>query len=248
LEVATFRALAEALTGTPVKELTARDETFLTQILQDDEREIDCSQINELLLLVNKDRIESPFFNRFFQQPCRVSTIRNGVGRFQKMALLRYGNFIYAYRTLSRIRTDEALNKELGAWAMPREDMILRYRRRRGRLIEIEQIPRHDTPLVGYLSAGAIIAEHRRAAFLQNQLPPVEEQGGKDWQEFENEAIADAAGDPAEHVPLRSIIANFRAANQGATVAQFAEHLAVVLQQLAEQSARLDSVRAMGHP
>ncbi len=97
LDAATFRSLAEALTGTPVKELTARDEAFLGQILQDGERQIDCSQINELLLLVNKDRMEPPFFDRFFQPPCRVAMLRDGVNRFQKMALLRYGNFIYAY-------------------------------------------------------------------------------------------------------------------------------------------------------
>lgn len=244
MQPGTFRSLVEALTGTPVKELTPRDEAFLQQILQDDEREIDGSQLNELLLLVNKDRMESPFFKRFFQPPCRVGTIAAGVNRFQQMALLRYGNFIYAYRTLSRIRTDEALQTELGEWDTPTAEVIARFQARSNKLIEIEQIQRLNTPLVGYMSAGAIVAENKRATFLQAQLPPAEGQAGKDWQEFEDETIEDAAGDPAEHGPLRSIIANYRVANAGATVAQFAEHLAVIQPQLAGQSAQLDSVRA----
>ncbi len=245
MEPNTFLSLVEALTGTPVKELTARDEAFLEQILQDDEEVIDCSQLNELLLLVNKDRLGAPFFRWFFKPPCKVSTIAGGVDRFQKMALLRYGNFIYAYRTLSRIRTDAALREELGDWAMPAEEAIARYQARSKGLIDIELIPRADTPLVGYLSAGAIIAESKRATFLHQQLPPADEQAAKNWQEFEEEAIADAAGDPAEHRPLRNIIANYQVAHADATVAQFAEHLEAVLPQLAEQSTRLDGVRAV---
>ena len=48
--------------------------SFLEQILQDDNRQIDCSQLNELLLMVNKDRVGLPFFRRFFIPPCTVSS------------------------------------------------------------------------------------------------------------------------------------------------------------------------------
>ncbi len=245
METDTFLSLVEALTGTPVKELTARDKTFLQQILQNDEREIDCSQMNEFLLLVNKDRMEPTFFDWFFKPRCKISAIRDGVVHFQKMALLRYGNFIYAYRSLSRIRTVEVLRKELGEWAVPTVDVVKRYQARSEKLIEIEQIPRQDTPLVGYLTPGAIIAEDRRAEFLLKQLPAADERPAKDWEEFEQEVIADAAGHAAEHDALRSIITNFRDANNEATVAAFAKHLAVIQPQLAEQSTRLDNVRAI---
>lgn len=165
MDVATFRSLAEGLTGTPVKDLTESDEAFLTQILQNDEREIDCSQFNELLLLINKDRIEPAFFLRFFGPGCRISGIRGGVRKFQVKALLCFGNFIFAYRTLSRIRTAEALEKELGPYARNPEEVIASFAARADKLIEIEQIQREDTALVGYLSAGAIIAENGRAVF-----------------------------------------------------------------------------------
>src|SRR4051812_29262256 len=57
LDADAFLLLAEALTGTPVKEVTDIDRTFLNSVLADDARTIDCSQLNELLLLVNKDRV-----------------------------------------------------------------------------------------------------------------------------------------------------------------------------------------------
>jgi hypothetical protein len=57
--------------------------------------------LNELLLLANKDRVKQPFYDYFFRANCRISDIQAAVGRFQKMALLCYGNFIFAYRKLS---------------------------------------------------------------------------------------------------------------------------------------------------
>jgi hypothetical protein len=242
VHVATFQKLAECLTGTPVKDLSDRDIGFLGQILQDDEREIDCSQLNELLLLVNKDRIELPFFKRFFPPPCNVSIIGAGVQRFQKMALRRYGNFIYAYRKLSCIPTDAALLTELGDCATASNDLVTRYHDRSGKLIEVESIERENTPLVGYLSAGEIVAENSRAGHLRNQLPPPAERAGADWAVYEAAVIA-AALVAGEHSPLRAIIANFRAANQGATLAQFGEYLEAVIPILAERLALLQSVR-----
>ena len=240
----TFCGLAGALTGTPVKELTPRDEAFLEQVLADDERPIDCCQLNELLLLVNKDRLEPPFFDRFFGPDCRVSTIGGGIRRFQKMALLRFGNFIFAYRKLARLPNAEALEEELGEYAKLPADLEAEFQERANWLIEVEDIVRQDTPLVGYLSAGAIVAENRRATFLRDQLPAPAEQAAAEWEAFEEAAIADAAGDPAEHQPLRNIISNYRAANAGATVADFAAYLEGVIPQLAEWQNRLNTVRA----
>ena len=66
LDAETFLHLAEALTGTPVKGDTETDRSCLRDILADDSRHIDCSQFNELLLLVNKDRVSECFFAHFF--------------------------------------------------------------------------------------------------------------------------------------------------------------------------------------
>lgn len=53
-----------------------------------------------------------------------------------------------------------------------------------------------------------------------------------------------ANADQREHRPLRTILANYRARHEGASVADFATYLGGILPQLDERSARLDEVRA----
>jgi hypothetical protein len=97
-----FMGLAEGLIGTPVKDVTDTDRAILEQLLADDARTIAHSQRNELLFLVNKDRMERAFFDYFFGAGCTVGTLSSSVLAFQKVAMLCFGNFIYAYRTLPR--------------------------------------------------------------------------------------------------------------------------------------------------
>src|SRR5947209_416200 len=52
-----FCEFVEKLTGSPLKGGTARDTAFLVQALSDDSRLLSCAQFNELLLLMNKDRV-----------------------------------------------------------------------------------------------------------------------------------------------------------------------------------------------
>jgi len=91
-----FFYLAELLSGTELKAKDAIDTQSLGSILADDDRTIDCSQFNELLLLVHKNR------EYFFGAECTVGKIPDGVQRFRKNAMLRYGNFVFGFRTLSR--------------------------------------------------------------------------------------------------------------------------------------------------
>ncbi len=243
MDIATFASLMQALTGRPVKGLTDRDKGFLERILKDEGKVIDCCQFNELLLLVNKDRVEPPFFDYFFRKACPVSDIRAGVERFQKMAMLCYGNFVFAYRKLSRLRRVEKLVRALGAYARDPQQIATSFAGRGDKLIEVELIKREQTPLVGYLSAGEIVAENKRAAFLRNRLPPEAERAAADWSAYEATAI-EAAGTTDEHRPLRTIIANYRAANQGATVAQFAKYLDSIIPRLEARLTLLNEVRA----
>src|SRR5258705_4581643 len=100
VHVEEFKKLVESLTGRPVGTKPS-DDDFLTRALENDEQTIDCSQLNELLLLANKDRVEKAFFDFFFVQKgsatseCRSKDIREGVKKFQKSAMLCFGNFIY---------------------------------------------------------------------------------------------------------------------------------------------------------
>jgi hypothetical protein len=68
------------LTGTEVKGRDEIDFEALAAILRDD-KAIDYSQLNELLLMVQKDRVEAPFFERFFGADCTIGKIPQGARR-----------------------------------------------------------------------------------------------------------------------------------------------------------------------
>jgi hypothetical protein len=101
-----FIRQVQLLTGSEVKGHDQIAHESLAAILCDDSTPLDCSHLNELLLLVHKDRVEKPFFDHFFGPTCTVGGIPICVAGFQKAALLLYGNFVFAYRTLSRIQVN----------------------------------------------------------------------------------------------------------------------------------------------
>jgi len=242
LDANQFIRLAEGLTGTPVKDVTATDRQILDSLLAEEARPIGHSQLNELLLLVNKDRMERGLFDYFFGGDCTVGTLGAGVLRFQTLAMLCYGNFIHAYRTLARAASVPALEAELGEWARQPQELEDRFAERSPKLIDIELIPREHTSLVGYISAGEVVAEGERCTFLRAQLPAAGALPAATWPAYEAAVLA-AAG-PPERPALRALLANYLKRHPGATVAQFAEYLAGVAPVLEGNSSLLGSVRA----
>ena len=236
-----FITFAGQLTGTPVKDVTETDCAILSQLLADDARTISHSQLNELLLLVNKDRMERPFFDYFFGAKCTVGTLDGCLRKFQELAMLRFGNFIYAYRLLSRSSSLPALEKELGEWARKPEEILNGLAARGSKLVDIELIRREDTSLVGYISARETVAEGERCAFLQMCLPGPEDLPGSDWTAYEESL--DTAAEPKEQGALRAMVSNYRNRFPEATLAQYAAYIDGIAPILQENSARLDSVR-----
>ncbi len=153
MEVPRFLELVEHLTGTSAKILNENENQCLARILRDDGHKLDCTQMNELLLLVNKDRLETPFYDHFFGRGCKIADLTKGVENFQKAAMLCYGNFVYAYRTLSRFKDDTELKKELRPILRQPKDIVKDFRNRSQKLLEIDPIEKERTFLVGYLSA-----------------------------------------------------------------------------------------------
>ena len=179
------------------------------------------SQLNELLLLVHKDRVELPFFNYFFGSACTVETIPAGVRRFQQTAMLRYGNFVFAYRKLSRIKTHEALLVELDEAARDPEVELNRLLSRKPKLLETDKTDRGSTPFVGYLSAGQIRAELPRCELLLKAAeltgPPL------DWEAY-NIQVRTLASD-LEWPVLQEIIHNFQLRTASALASDFVRFL-----------------------
>lgn len=163
------------------------DLNFLAKAVANDNELIDYSQFNELLLMANKDRVEAPFFERFFcsSKPglCMVGEITEGVKKFQKMAMLRFGNFIYAYRILSQLRTKSELDEWLGE-KLSASELESNLMKRRERIVHIQDIAREHTYLVGYLSAGQVREDHKLVTGLCRLL---EEESYSSWEDLQQD-------------------------------------------------------------
>lgn len=227
------------MTGTEIKGETEIDKGSLAGILADDSRHIDCSQFNELLLVVHKDRVEGPFFDYFFGRDCTVADIIKGVEKFQKTAMLRYGNFVFAYRTLSRLKDEAAFRMELAEVLRDPTKELQRFKGRKPKLIEIDKIAREHTPFVGYLSARQIRAEHDRCELLLTALERIGD--GADWDEYLGE-VNDLSG-AEEHPVLFEIIGNYRKRSSNATPADFQGFLKASFTNLAQVYATVKEVR-----
>ena len=237
METERFLELVEQLTGTPIKE----DESIplLRDTLADDGRRIDCSQFNEMLLLVNKDRVEPPFFDFFFGEKPTIGGIEEGIEKFQKTAMLCFGNFIYAYRRLSRAKTMDVLHHELGEIAHDPKVILKKFQDRSGKLLEIDKIERHETYLVGYISSTAIAGNQKRYGKLIEILQSLSE--GLTFEKLDAEI--EKAADAQERKHIRTIVKVYRTRDPQISPASFLQKLRTDKLQLDERAKRLEEVR-----
>jgi hypothetical protein len=172
-----FVRLARLLTGTESRGHEASMST-LDRALSDESRVLDHSQFNELLLLINKNRVSSAFFHYYFaglrnrpdgpdgSREAPVSALAQGVDRFRRDAMLVYGNFVFAFRRLSQAKSLAALLEDLGPVARAPAELEQEYRRRPDKLTEINEIAEAETPFVGYLSVKEMVAKKKRVEAL----------------------------------------------------------------------------------
>jgi len=228
------------LTGTVVKGQDEIDIDGLAVIVHDDSRTIDCSQFNELLLMVHKDRVEEPFFEHFFGPDCTIGTIPQGVERFQRAALLLYGNFVFGYRKLSRMKDVAEFKREVAAAFPDPEAEAAYFKNRKAKLLEIDRIQKDQTPFVGYLSANEVRADYRRCNLLRAAAAEVGASGT--WDDLLAK-VRELAGKD-EVVTLESIIGNFQKANPDADLNQLAEFLNDSFARIEKLDEAVNSVRA----
>lgn len=224
-----------------MKSVGEGDLQLLGQILAEDNREIDQSQMNELLLLLNKDRIGKPMFRKFFGHTCAVGRLEPAVERYQKIAMLRYGNFVFAYRTLSRIVDEEDFFAELGSLCIEGELTAAAYAARAEKLLEVENIPRDDTSLVGYLSATQIVAEAARTKFLKI----AERAAGEASSWVSVETIIRELSKPEEQQALIGMIHNYQARHKEQTPTDFFRYVAEMAPEVESRHARLTKVQGI---
>jgi hypothetical protein len=233
-----FIKQAALLTGTEIKGEKEIDRANLASILSRDSRVIDCSQFNELLLLVHKDRVQGPLFTHFFGANCKIGDIPDGVSRFRKVAMLLYGNFIFGYRTLSKIGENKRFYEELGEAAKDPKEERKKFKNRRPKLLDFKKIERQLTPFVGYLSAGQVAVDRERCEFLTKAL---EKSHPTRWSDLESK-LKLLAGDQ-EYPVLVEIVNNYRARFAGANPVNFAVFLVKSLKDLTALDKQVQEVR-----
>ncbi|MFS8085495.1 MAG: hypothetical protein ACMG6H_07675 [Acidobacteriota bacterium] len=246
MDVNDFLNQLELLTGTPVKDVADSERSLIAGILSDGERPVDWRQFNELLLSLNKDRVQRPFFEFFFCSEgatntglCQIKDLPLGIERFRKAAMLCFGNFIYAYRILSKVPTEQDLKSELGEHCASSEKLLDALRGRLDKMIDTEPISREDTYLTGYLSVREIVADNQRAKFLAEILDK-----NKDisWTEIKDAILANRKG--AEAKELVALVARFRRLQgEKATTEDLRQRLSKDLPQLEEMKQRLTRIQ-----
>jgi hypothetical protein len=155
--------------------------------------------------------------------------------------MLQYGNFVFAYRTLSRIVDESRFAEVLGTLCVEGDESGSTYVKRADKLLEITNIPRDDTPLVGYLSASLIVAETERNKILQ--LTAQVAGSEPDWQQFET-VLKDLSG-PAERDIVLAMVRNYRTRYPGNTQMDFANYVLEIAPELQNRHTRLLEVQAI---
>lgn len=224
MEVDEFQQQIELLTGSSIKGFRDVDKALLCEVLKDDSARLDCSQFNELLLVVNKDRVYAPFFDHFFGKSCTIRTLPLGIEKFRKTAMRCYGNFVFAYRTLSRLGTVAELASELGDVGRDQAELLADFKGRSAPLLRIDKIARDDTYLLGYLSAKTIAVDVERYAALIREIRD-------DWHDW-----------PDVTVPSKVIDA-YKAASPAATLDEFRKFLKESEPEILKLDQRIDKVR-----
>jgi hypothetical protein len=215
-----FKSLVESLTGRSVRPPV--DDERLREALDDDDRELGFSQFNELLLMVNKNRIQRPFFELFFNGRTRVGQIPECVEEFRIAAMLRYGNFIHAYKTWTQLRSLDRLRAmfaELPHSRVPGSDL----EDRMPPLVEIVPIPEKDTYLVGEMMSHAIVADLKIQGVLLQVFSDLSDDGSASWDDLTQEAMRFI--DERHHPQLEGMIRRFRDSHENATPEKLREEL-----------------------
>lgn len=106
---------------------------------------INYAQFNELLLLLEQDRVSKAFFNFFFgDRKIKLKELKGGIIKFRGFAMLRFGNFRFAYKQLSK-KNKSDLEEDLKLYLGKIEP-------RPPKALDIEKIERNHAWYNGYIT------------------------------------------------------------------------------------------------
>jgi hypothetical protein len=157
----TLRLIIKCLCGRSYDpHLSKEDERLLSTLLDNAQKNgLNYTQLNELLLLLNQDKVGEDFFSFFFGNgTITFDSLIKGIAKFRGFAMLRFGNFKFAYRRLAQTR-EKDLRNVLFPYCKETSELQTEFEKRPGKMLEIERIPRDQTWFLGGISGEKINVE-----------------------------------------------------------------------------------------
>jgi hypothetical protein len=110
-------------------------------------------RFNELLLLLEQDRVSEPFYRFFFSEtkPLKLEQLASSIVKFRGYAMLCYGDFRFAYKCLSAKNEAELRSCLYPFYGQP-SVVAARYRSRPSGALRIDRIPHDKTWCLGYIA------------------------------------------------------------------------------------------------
>lgn len=138
-----------------------KDKDLLESLLQNANKNgLNYEQFNELLLLLNQDRVSRGFFKKFFfgKDIVSLEELRKGVVDFRGLAMLCFGNFRFAYKKLIQ-KTEEELKKVHRWYCREPGDIAEEYKRPK-KMLRVKPIKREQTWYLGNISTRKLEKEY----------------------------------------------------------------------------------------
>lgn len=174
-----FKMIVELLCGENYhkKLLNQEERDLLTKLLGKAQTVgLNYAQFNELLLLLDQDRVSRAFFEFFFgngntkpeETRITLNELKQGIIKFRGFAMLAFGNFRFAYKRL--ISKDETnLKEDLKPYCKSPYDIINEFKKRPDKVLDIEKINKNQTWYTGYISGTKYENEARQVEQLSNE-------------------------------------------------------------------------------
>jgi hypothetical protein len=166
---------------TAAAKLSASDEELLRDFVNKAmERGVAFEQFNELLLVLNQDRVSRPFFDFFFisdkkHKQLTFEQLRKGVIRFKGFAMVCFGNFRFAFRRLSAITDAGELHKALGPCCRCCADINAAYDARPNKVLDTTLIERAHTWFVGEITGNIVAGALKKFEEYRRGHPGIED-------------------------------------------------------------------------
>jgi len=157
------------------RDLPEEDKKLLSKLLDNVEKNgLNYTQFNELLLLLNQDKVGKDFFRFFFGNGViTFDDLKKGIVRFRGYAMLRFGNFKFAYRQLTQM-CEKELKNMLAPFCREPSELQKEFERRPKKMLEIDEIQRDRTWCLGGISGEKINVE---AKALEKEIERAKKRG-----------------------------------------------------------------------